>query len=257
MMPLYFGLVYCSLGEEYNRATILSLMSFPGVPALILCEDTEFFERALSWRANTIIMAPSVPAEYVGYQRSRYLKWVSAPLLSPFQVSLMVDSDTIALENFQLPYPSTSAVAMVFDRMPKGPRMSEPEKIYTANLLPPNHFEHFEFNGGVILWRRSDEADYFFECCFREYMRFGDFEQPAIMRAIYGNRIPVESLPIALNYPSYLLDNQSIAVHQPQIVHCQGGQVKSGSFFKTAKAIAPIVFNQYEDLMRGIYASDR
>lgn len=249
---LDFGLVYCSTGRDYDRATILSLLTFPPeIPALILCEDDAIFKVALDRcdRDNVMVLTPKIPDQYTGYQRSRYLKMVAAPILSPFRYSLGIDSDTLCTDRFQIPHLlEYYDVGMVFDRMPHGPRMGEIEKIFTSYLLPPNHFEHFEFNGGVVLWRRGSGAAEFWEACFEEYMRFGDFEQPAIMRAVYGYGIPIQPLPISLNYPAYLFCAQSAAVHRPQIVHCLGGQVKSGEFYRTSAAIAPDALARFHAL---------
>lgn len=56
-----------------------------------------------------------------------------------------------------------------------------------------------QFNGGVMLWRRSEKTRTFFEHWHREWQRFKDIDQLALLRALSSSKAVAQTLPHIYN----------------------------------------------------------
>jgi hypothetical protein len=218
------GVIYLAVGNaSYQRLARQSIASlrrsgYRGEVAVVVDEDVAF---------GAGIRTISVPRNARDFA-SRSLK-TTLNRHSPFDESLYLDSDTLilwpidpiwnALRRAPIAFAIDShpTVGEAIISAPGERRGTVPEHLATAKVCPRNTPY---FNGGVMLWRRSTEADTFFDWWHQEWKRFGGIDQFALVRALTRCGIPVATLPQRYNMPTAgLRDATEAALARAAILH--------------------------------------
>lgn len=182
------GVIYCISGSYlyilYEFCSMLSLRSRGyGGPILLITDISDTFslpKSILGFQVKTL----DVQSTSMFSQR-----WAKTQMdrLSPFDVSLYLDADTLVLNPIDSiwGFAEHCDVALALDihgTLSTCDHSSPPEWQYTSNMLQP---EFPQFNTGVILWRKGQKTSEFFHQWHDEWTRFRHIDQLAAMRALY------------------------------------------------------------------------
>ncbi len=110
------------------------------------------------------------------------------------------------------------------------------EKAYTLQRCAP---DTVQWNGGVMLWRRCSEVLTLFETWHREWLRWQQQDQLALLRAIQVTQIPIVPLPPIYNFPAYQMTPAVIQQNEVRLLHCLKGFVSAGRFRAIAQRLMP------------------
>ena len=167
-------------------------------------------------------------------------RWIKTRLasLSPYCQSLYVDADMLAMQPLGDLWQvlDRAPMALVPDRLPSVSlcdHVAHEEKMYTLAAVGG---DATHFNSGLILWRSEPATDCLFEHWHQQWRRFARQDQLALVRAISGSKIQVESLPSSYNISPR--DARGRSVH---FLHRWGGTVERGVFRRFAAALLPAV----------------
>jgi hypothetical protein len=215
------GIIYISFGETSAKAALRSLESIRrfgiDLPAITVgthpIEGTEF----MGWRGH----APWTEDETDPDQRFRagYVKPMLQPI-SPFDYTLYLDADTIIRRDIMPGFwylQDHDICAVHYDSVPEYTMEALKRHINQPVFNTPYYRDtrrELDFtisviggktpivNSGVIFFRKSYEASFFFAKWYLEWLRFtGWEEQLAFLRAEHGTPgLKIKKLPMEWNH---------------------------------------------------------
>ncbi len=149
-------------------------------------------------------------------------RWIKTQLasFSPYKQTLAIDADTVILR----------PIDGIRRFLSKGPVCAAMDRNQT--LATVNHGRHEEFlytirrhpttvphyNTGILLWRKSKKADKLFEEWHNEWLRFGDIDQLAFIRAVQNTGIKPAKLPLKFNYPQLCAPDMDSALRKSVVI---------------------------------------
>lgn len=140
-------------------------------------------------------------------------RWIKTRLdkYSPFDTTLFLDCDVIALQNLHEIWNELGAADIalaqdVSDVEHVAPRMRN-EAAFTRAL----GISGAQSNSGVLLWRRGESSQKLFEVWNREWQRFGRFDQLALLRALHETKNERATLAPRFNSLGERTENEEIA----------------------------------------------
>jgi Nucleotide-diphospho-sugar transferase len=191
------GAIYCATGSTcYLEAALISAIAFrqlnPEVPVTLLC-DTPLRQSLLS--KYGIELSPITIRNDFGFG-SRFTK-TQLNELSPYAETLYLDADILPLKPITAiwNYLETSEIAFVLDRNPtigQCDHISIEEIKYTLQLLSASTWQ---YNSGLILWRKTLATTKLFEKWNNEWQRFSQHDQLALVRALSQSCLKISLLP--------------------------------------------------------------
>jgi hypothetical protein len=235
------GAIYCAIGSaSYLEAALITAIAFrklnPGIPATLIC-DRALSRSMLSRYGITPIV---IEIESIERFASRGIK-TRLGHISPYDETLYLDADILPLKPVAeiWDYLNQADLALVIDRTPtigQCNHIAVEEKHYTLGLLNPNTLQ---YNGGLLLWRKSQKADAFFSAWHTEWQRFQRHDQLALVRAVAKTGAIVIPLPLHYNISPFDAAKCGISKSAITGLHCWGGHVESGRFRQMAQRLYP------------------
>jgi GT2 family glycosyltransferase len=235
------GAIYCATGSTcYLEAALISAIAFrqlnPEVPVTLLC-DTPLRQSLLS--KYGIELSPITIRNDFGFG-SRFTK-TQLNELSPYAETLYLDADILPLKPITAiwNYLETSEIAFVLDRNPtigQCDHISIEEIKYTLQLLSASTWQ---YNSGLILWRKTLATTKLFEKWNNEWQRFSQHDQLALVRALSQSCLKISLLPKHYNISPFDASQCSMPDQSVTGLHCWGGKVDTGIFREIAQHYYP------------------
>lgn len=137
---------------------------------------------------------------------SRWTK-ISLNNLNLFDETLYLDSDVIPVQPIDAIWNFVKLADLLISpdchpQVSECKHISQPEIDYTLTICAPNAIQ---YNGGVILWKKSPQTQTLFDTWQQEWRVFKQQDQLALCRAIQKTQVAIGSLPRQYNYPLDLL----------------------------------------------------
>ena len=252
------GVVYCATGSfQHLQAALTSAIAFhqlnPAIPITVFTDSAltrnDFFRQHLRRYNVTVLEARVLQGSFM----SRELK-INMGRLSPYEITLYLDSDILPLQ----PVPEITTflkdkdLALVVDSnatLGQSDHTDRAEIEMATSLGIP--LTATQYNGGVLLWRVGIETAGFFSAWRKEWSKLQKHDQVALIRAIAITGIEVAEMPIEYNTPPPTRDFQIIPESgETRLMHCWGGQIMTGEFFRKARVKTPSAFTLAEQLVR-------
>ncbi|NJN31069.1 MAG: hypothetical protein HC824_12050 [Synechococcales cyanobacterium RM1_1_8] len=240
------GVVYCATGSgAYLEAALISAIALrnlePELPITIISEHQALPTRSLAHYGidTRWLTSEELPAEPMPFL-SRYLK-TRLFQLSPYVETLLLDADILPHQPVRQLWQALDQgdMAMVPDRLPTVAlcdHVAAAEKTYTLGQVPPTATQ---YNSGVLLWRRTEAMAQLFDHWHREWLRFGQQDQLALVRSLHHRQMPVVELPRSYNISPIDSAPLLAAGGRIHLMHCWGGMVASGEFRQIALGHCP------------------
>jgi hypothetical protein len=246
------GVIYCATSQiDYLEAALISAIALrqvnPELPITLVCDHP--LANFLSLHRYGIRLMPVALSEKQDAFRSRDLKTCLANI-SPYQETLYLDADILPVRSLMhiWDYLAQGDLAMVRDRQPTiadCDHIANSEKTYTLERLP-SHTP--QYNSGVMLWRNSSRTQALFKHWQREWQKFQQHDQLALVRAIDATQTDIVQLPI--NYNISPIDALNlVAKNEVYLLHCWGGQVLAGEYRRLAQQFHPEVVETVQTIM--------
>jgi hypothetical protein len=230
------GVIYCITGSSffpycYCSIAALRQQGYTG-PILLL---TDSFPPALSRLQSALKLDVRIVkvAENLGDFAQRWIK-TQLSELTPFQVSLYLDADTLATKPVEKiwEYADESEIAMSLDRVAnvfRAEHSSASERHYTRSACPP---DSPQYNSGVMLWTKTVRSAELFRQWHAEWDKFRGVDQLALLRALHSTKTIVAPIDAAFNTPILHAENLSDLLGQPAVI----------LHFWYAKELIPLLF---------------
>lgn len=159
-------------------------------------------------KINIFIKSIVVP-EDERLERAMVSRWLKISLnnLNLFDETLYLDSDVLPVKPIDeiWSFLELGDILISPDRFPQVSECKHisPEEIdYTLKICPP---DSIQYNGGVLLWKKSPQTQTLFDTWQTEWRIFKQQDQLALCRAIQTTKTEIVHLPRQYNYPLDLL----------------------------------------------------
>jgi hypothetical protein len=254
------GVIYCATNHiVFLEAALISAIAFrqlnPAIPVTIVCDDSTYQDLDLADPGITLIQAPIESDKNAALNAfvSRNLKTRLAGI-TPYQETLYVDSDMLPLKPLDpiWAYLAEADFAMAVDRLPTIAQCDHIAKVeldYTMEILPGSTIQ---FNSGLMLWRSNAATQTLFDQWQQEWQCFKKHDQLAMVRALATTHLKVAQLPV--NYNTSPRDAAPVLLPRNEVylLHCWGGQVDSGEYFRIAKQFYPQIVDRVDELLSAV-----
>lgn len=183
------GIVYIATGDPYylllTAASIISLRDTGYRGPITVFSDLPA-RRLRSLGVHVTKVSPPQNAR----KPSRWVKTQLAKL-TPYQQTLFLDADTVVHKPFTLLWNALAKhdIALGRDRNPTLGAVNhatQDELRYTRGLYPS---ATAHYNSGILLWKQTPAARRLFAAWHKEWTRFGDIDQLALIRALAQTRV--------------------------------------------------------------------
>ncbi len=193
------GVIYIAFGEKYVKQAVHSAESVkkhsPDLEIAIICDENV-----------TDKIFDHVIVKEVSHKRAK-VDYISE---SPFEYSLYLDSDTEVVMDisdiFSLLKKYDLAMAHCFTRK----RERWAKKIEEYDNIP---YAFSEFNGGVVLFKRSPNSSKFFELWKEKFYKYKDitkgWDQASLRMAAWETKAAIHTLPPEFNVRSAAVRKRS------------------------------------------------
>jgi hypothetical protein len=155
---------------------------------------------------------------------------------SPFEYNLYLDCDTLVVGDIQPVFDSLKeadvlltidVLPTLFDAIKRG-RFSEVDKLWTKQQVP---LASAHYNAGVIAWRKGLGSCELFREWHKEWLRYQDRDQLALVRAICTTKIKIMPLPERFNMASERYSTIAQAMDQGVVIlHFWDRRSRLGNF---------------------------
>lgn len=254
------GVIYCATNHiVFLEAALISAIALrqhnPEIPVTIVCDDVTYQDLALADLRIELMKAPIESDENSSAFVSRNLKTRLAEI-TPYQETLYIDSDMLPLKSIDSiwAYLTEADFAMAVDRLPtimQCDHIAKVELDYTMEILPGSTIQ---FNSGLMLWRSNAATQTLFDQWQQEWQCFKKHDQLAMVRALATTDLKVAQLPV--NYNTSPIDAAPVLLPRNEVylLHCWGGQVDSGEYFRIAKQFYPQIVDRVDQLLSAVKA---
>ena len=240
--------MYISVGSDvYFKAAVASALVFTRLNRhsniTVLCDrsDEEISYLCRDFAPEITFKQINVP--YDCAFKSRHIKTLLYDL-SPYDETLYLDSDIIAIKPVMDLWQNLEHhdLAMALDSRPlvsQCNHISAAELKYTLSLCCESAAQ---YNGGVLLWKRSSAAKKLFKRWAKEWQVFQKHDQLALVRALEYSGVKIKELHQRYNVsPKEFMPETWPGLDQVSLLHCWGGQVRSGAFLSKIRQLYPDV----------------
>jgi Nucleotide-diphospho-sugar transferase len=234
------GAIYCATGSvNYLEAALISAIAFrrlnPDIP-VTLVSDCQLNHALLHEHGITPIAIEADPNRFA----SRHIK-TGLGRLSPYTETLYLDADILPLKPIASiwDYLEQADLGMVRDRTPtigQCNHIGTKERRHTLRTLPASTPQ---YNGGLLLWRKSSATQDLFAEWRQEWERFRKQDQLALVRALARSPVTIAPLPGHYNISPFDAARCAMPAYKITGLHCWGGQVESGRFRQVAARYYP------------------
>jgi len=230
------GIVYTSFGHAYNRYTKLSIRSlrrkgkYRGPIRLLTNLPQDFAEYGKE--CEIIHVSQDGASDFF---QSRFFK--TQLNVYDFEETLFIDSDCLIIKPIASvwSYLDNCDIAMAINKR----QIAELSREYFSFLYPPQEVQlmettgllnHYQYNSGVILFRKNDRVDKLFKEWHREWLKFGKYDQFALIRALDLTKTVPHILDNDYNYQFI----HSRPLKDIVIVHCLGLRSKDEAIYNAS-----------------------
>lgn len=218
------GVVYLAIDAwSYLELAVISACALHQVSpemAIVILSNLDCPELQTQLAKLNIFIKSIVVPDPERLDRAMVSRWLKIHLnnLNLFDETLYLDSDILPVKPIDEIW-SFLELGDILISPDRFPQISECKYIareeidYTLKICPP---DSVQYNGGVILWKKSPQTQTLFDTWQQEWRVFKQQDQLALCRAIQTTKVEIVPLPRPYNYPldtltdSWPLDLDSI-----------------------------------------------